>query len=237
MICSMAKAVMFDFSGTLFHCEDTGSWLRAALERAGVEAADAEVEACAGRLRACGGQPGGYADFPVPAHLAELWSRRDLTAADHRAAYTALIRQAGLPWPGLADTLYDRHYAPGAWQAYPDALSALELLSDRGVPAVVVSNIGWDLRTVFAHHGMDHLVAGYVLSFEAGVKKPDPRIFRMACGLLGHDPEDILMVGDDPVADAAAAAAGCAFLPVDHAPVEERPQALLDALAAAGIRP
>jgi FMN phosphatase YigB (HAD superfamily) len=41
--------------------------------------------------------------------------------------------------------------------------------------------------------------------------KPDPGIFLRACGMLGVDPEETLMVGDSP-ADAGAAAAGCAVL-------------------------
>jgi FMN phosphatase YigB (HAD superfamily) len=224
------KAVIFDFSGTLFRCEDTGSWLRGALAEAGIEAADAEVDAYAERLRASGGQPGGHADFRVPEHLAPLWARRDLTAADHRAAYTALIRQAGLPWPELDGILYDRHCLPETWLPYPDTLAALEALAEREVPVAVLSNIAWDLRPVFEHHGVDHLVAGYVLSYEAGVQKPDPRIFRLACDLLGHDPYDVLMVGDNVVADGAATEIGCTFSAVDHLPVADRPRALLEAV-------
>src|SRR5579884_866639 len=73
----MAKAVLFDFSGTLFHCESAESWLRAALDRAGITASDAEVEVWAERLHASGGQAGAYSEFAVPAHLTDLWARRD----------------------------------------------------------------------------------------------------------------------------------------------------------------
>ena len=225
------KAVIFDFSGTLFRCEDTRSWLRGALAEAGIEAPDTEVDTYAERLAASGGQPGGHADFPVPGHLASLWARRDLTADDHRAAYTALIRLAGLPWPGLDDILYDRHRLPEAWLRYPDTLAVLELLAERGIPVAVLSNIGWDLRPVFGHHGMDHLVASYVLSFEAGLQKPDPRIFRLACDLLGEDPRDVLMVGDNLAADGAATGIGCSFRAVGHLPVSQRPRALLDTVS------
>ena len=192
---------------------------------------DAEVTAYSGRLRASGGQPGGYADFPVPTHLAELWDRRDLAEADHRAAYIALIKQVGLPWSGMSDALYDRHYAPEAWHPYPDTVPVLESLRSRSVPVVVLSNIAWDLRTVFQHYNLDHLVTDYVLSYQVGAKKPDPRIFRIACDRLGHAPADVLMVGDDLKADAGATAIGCAFHAVDHVPVDERPRALLDAVA------
>jgi HAD superfamily hydrolase (TIGR01493 family) len=228
------KAVIFDFSGTLFRCEDPRSWLRGALAEAGIETPDAEISSCAERLAASGGQPGGYADFRVPEQLAGLWARRDLTADNHRAAYTALIRLAGLPWPGLDDILYDRHRLPEAWLRYPDTLAVLELLAERGIPVAVLSNIGWDVRPVFVYHGVDHLVASYVLSFEAGMQKPDPRIFRLTCDLLGEDPCDVLMVGDNQRADGAATEIGCSFRAVGHLSVSERPSALLDAVGIQG---
>jgi HAD superfamily hydrolase (TIGR01493 family) len=224
------KAVIFDFSGTLFHCADAASWLRGALAEAGIEASDADIATYAERLRASGGQPGAYAEFAVPEHLAALWTRRDLDAAAHRAVYTALIGQAELPWPGLDRVLYDRHRLPQQWLRYPDTRAVLDLLAGRGVPVVVLSNIGWDLRPVFKYHELDQLVTGYVLSFEAGVQKPDPHIFRMACDLLGHDPRDVLMVGDSRIADGAATRIGCAFRGVHELPVSDRPRALLDAV-------
>jgi putative hydrolase of the HAD superfamily len=222
--------VIFDFSGTLFHCEDTGSWLRAALLAAGIEASDAEIADATARLEATGGQPGAGYSVQVPPHVTELWARRDLTPENHRAAYMALIEQAGLPWPGLAGVLYERHAAPDAWHPYPDTAAALRALADRAIPIAVLSNIGWDPRPVFRYHGVDHLVAGYVLSYLEGVVKPDPRIFQKACDLLGHAAADVLMIGDDAVADAGATAIGCAFHAVDHLPPAERPSGLLNAI-------
>lgn len=227
----MPNAVLFDFSGTLFHCESAESWLRASLASVGIAATDAEVATYAARLHASGGQPGGHSEFAVPAHLADLWARRDLSMKDHRAAYCALIADAGLPWPGLADVLYERHYAPAAWDVYPDTVAVLQALRARGVPVAVVSNIGWDLRTVFKHFDVDHLIDAYVLSYEVGVKKPDPGIFALACELVGHAPADVLMVGDHLDADGGAAAIGCSFRLVSHAPVDSRPRALLDAVS------
>ncbi|WP_404830768.1 HAD family hydrolase [Streptomyces albidocamelliae] len=77
------------------------------------------------------------------------------------------------------------------------------------IPVAVGSNIGWDMRRVFRDHGVDDLVDAFFLSFECGVKKPDPRIFQMACDKLGVAPGDALMVGDEPLADAGAAMLGC----------------------------
>jgi putative hydrolase of the HAD superfamily len=113
----------------------------------------------------------------------------------------------------------------------------LRILHERGIAVAVVSNIGWDLRPVFRAHGLDAYVDAYVLSYEHGIQKPDPRLFTVACEALGTDPGDALMVGDDRHADGGAAALGCAVHFVDHLPVEKRPDALrpvLDLVAAPG---
>ena len=75
----------------------------------------------------------------------------------------------------------------------------------------MVSNIGFDIRPLFAAWGLADLVDAFVLSYEVGRCKPDPAIFLRACGMLGVDPERALMVGDTP-ADAGAVRAGCAAL-------------------------
>lgn len=220
------KGVLFDFSGTLFRSEPVAAWLRAALDALGTAMGQAEFEQCVRRLTAAGALPGGPQPERVPSELAAAWAGRDSSAELHREAYTGLARRAGLPDPALGDALYERHMSPGAWQPYPDAAEVLRGLRRSGVAVGVVSNIGWDLRPVFRAHGLDELVDAYVLSYEHGVHKPDPRLFRTACTLLGHDPAEVVMVGDDRRADGGAAALGCDVRFVDPLPVAERPDGL-----------
>lgn len=220
------KGVMFDFSGTLFRVEPTEDWLRAVAVDAGLDLPEAELTACAALLEEAGALPGGASPRRLPARLEPLWRERDLSPEQHRAAYTALAREVPLPSAELADALYERHRTPAAWRPYPDTAATLGALRARGVPVAVVSNIGWDLRPVFRAHGVDQLVDAYVLSFEHGVQKPDPRLFGAACEALGAAPADVLMVGDDAVADTGAAALGCRVLLVEHLPVERRPTGL-----------
>lgn len=40
-----------------------------------------------------------------------------------------------------------------------------------------------------------------ILSYEVGVAKPDPRIYALACEMIGAAPSEILFVGDTPSAD------------------------------------
>ncbi len=42
---------------------------------------------------------------------------------------------------------------------------------------LLASDTGWDVRPVFAAHGLDELVDAFELSYEHGVCKPDARIF------------------------------------------------------------
>ncbi|MEV0601826.1 HAD-IA family hydrolase [Streptomyces sp. NPDC050315] len=224
------KGVLFDFSGTLLRIEPVATWLRAALDATGTTMTDAEFDHAVRELDRAGALPGGSSPERLPAGLEELWRIRDRTAAHHRELYTALARQVPLPSEELYEALYVRHKSPAAWAPYPDAAEVLGALRDRGVATGVVSNIGWDLRPVLRAHGLDPLISTYVLSFEHGIQKPDPRIFELACRELGLPPQDVLMVGDDRRADGGAQALGCGYLPVDHLPATARPNGLAPVL-------
>ncbi|MFI0239099.1 HAD family hydrolase [Streptomyces sp. NPDC016845] len=229
------KAVLFDFSGTLFRIESAASWLRGGLDELGLTLPEAEFTRAARRLHDVGAVPGGTAAYvAVPEHLTELMAVRDVDATRHRAAYTGLAREVPLPDERLYDVLYERHMRPAAWRPYPDAPDVLAALRERGIRVGVVSNIGWDPRPIFVEHGLDAYVDAYVLSYRHGVTKPDPRLFEAACEALGVAPRSTLMVGDDRHADAGAAALGCAVHFVDHLPVDERPDGLRPVLGLVG---
>src|SRR3954451_13687752 len=67
-------AVLFDFSGTLFRIESTDSWLRAALDEAGLALAEAELTRAALELERVGALPGGVAPrAPMPDEVAAVW--------------------------------------------------------------------------------------------------------------------------------------------------------------------
>ncbi|MFD8787482.1 HAD family hydrolase [Kitasatospora sp. NPDC059599] len=227
----MTKGVMFDFSGTLFRVVSTAEWLAAFTAAAGPGLSAPEQAELVARLEEFGALPGGVPPRRIPPEVQEAWDTRDLTPELHRSAYTALTRAAAPPAGLDVDALYESHLAPASWRPYPDTAPVLHELRRRGVPVAVVSNIGWDLRPVFRAHGLDELVDSYVLSYEVGAQKPDPAIFETACARLGLAPADVLMVGDDRTCDGGATVLGCAFHPVEHLPVDRRPDALLPVLA------
>jgi putative hydrolase of the HAD superfamily len=101
--------------------------------------------------------------------------------------------------------------------AYPDADPALRGLRDRGVRLVAVSNWDCSLRSVLERCGLGDLLDGVVTSAEAGARKPDPEIFKVALDLAGSEPEQAVHVGDTPEEDVAGArAAGIRPLLIDR---------------------
>ncbi len=204
------EGVLFDFHGTLAQVEEPVAWVVAAAAACGVELPRARATALADRF-VMAGRAGGPLPHRVPPHLADVWADRDLYEHCHRAAYTGLAATVGADVSGLADALYDRLLVPDGWAPYADTAATLRALHEAGVPVAVVSNIGFDIRPLFAAWGLGDLVGAYALSYEVGRCKPDPAIFLRACGMIGVEPERALMVGDS-AADAGAVRAGCATL-------------------------
>ena len=209
------RAVLFDFSGTLARLEEDDTWF------AGMDL-DAPMQSLVmDRMLAPTGNASHHA-----------WDHRDLDPALHRDVYLHVLRETGLP-DEHADSVYRRTIDPAEWEVYPDAVGVLKALSDKGIRTAVVSNIAWDIREVL-HPAGAHADA-YVLSFEVGVAKPDPRIFQAALERLGVQAADTVMVGDSVENDGAASELGCTFVYVDPLPIAERPHGLIDALRAVGV--
>ena len=195
------RAVLFDYSGTLFRLEEDERWFT------GMEAGDREI------------------DGHVQAEL-----MRRLTAPDRslRRHDTRGLRDLGQPRPGAAPpprgvpacaarirsgrpprrvALQPRR-RPGELDALPGHRRCAERPcpgrhQDRGRvqhrvrPAARIRSIG-------ALDGVDE----FVLSFEVGTVKPNPEIFQTALARLGVPAADAVMIGDSDEADGAARDAG-----------------------------
>ena len=110
------------------------------------------------------------------------WADRDLYAARHRAAYTGLAGDRATPaWRASPTPSTSGCCAPEGWAAVRGhRRRPCAALRDAGVQVAVVSNIGFDIRPLFAAWGLADLVDAFALSYEVGRCKPDPAIFRAA---------------------------------------------------------
>ena len=93
------------------------------------------------------------------------------------------------------------------FRPFPDALPALARLAQDGHAVVIVSNWDCSLADWLGPPGLLDHVAGVVTSAEAGVAKPDRRIFELGLELAGALPEEAVHVGDSVENDVAGARA------------------------------
>ena len=73
---------------------------------------------------------------------------------------------------------------------------------ESGLKLGIVANI-WSggMNPVLKKLGIEDFFDTRVASMDVGFAKPDPRIFRLALGNLQLDPEQVVMVGDNPKSD------------------------------------
>ena len=229
------RAVLFDYSGTLFRLEEDDSWFE------GMQVDEREVDGhvqaeLMRRLTAPDRDPACGSTMPrrSGSEAYEAWVNRDLEPHLHREAYLHVLRESGLP-DDHAEALYERVIDPASWTAYPDTADVLKGLHRQGIKTAVVSNIAFDVRPAFEAIGAADDVDEFVLSFEVGAVKPSAAIFETALTRLGVAAEYTVMVGDSEEADGGARALGCGFLLVDPLPTTERPDGLRSALTGYGV--
>jgi HAD superfamily hydrolase (TIGR01509 family) len=197
---SQFDAVLFDAGDTLIRLSGSGeTLLHRAAATLGAEPLDPEEVAHVWRR---------VLDRSSTAE--ELAKGRDLSNARHREVWTALYNAAGCERlvSGLIEELYALTVSAESWEAFPDTLPILEALRDRGLRVGIVSDTGFDLRPAMDLLGISPFVDTVVMSYEYGVCKPAPKVFLTACDQLNVRPERTLMVGDNPLTDSGAVAAG-----------------------------
>ncbi|MFB0520171.1 MAG: HAD family hydrolase [Desulfatiglandales bacterium] len=94
------------------------------------------------------------------------------------------------------------------FQLFPDSLPVLEEMKKSGYPIAVVS----DAQKVFCLEegkilGLAPFFSRVIMSSHLGFRKPDSRIFMIACTLLDTAPTKTAYVGNDPETDVKGAQA------------------------------
>ncbi len=176
------RAILFDAGGTLLHVD--GERFCAAADLAWNEALfeAAENVAIAAVQRFVRSHPGSTDAERLPLFLATI------------------LEGLGMPSrarPEAARAIGAEHRRSNLWsRAYPDASNTLSALRSRGYRLGVVSNADGRVRGLLDRAGLSPFFQLVVDSAEAGVEKPDPRIFLAATGRLGLPPGECAYVGD-----------------------------------------
>ena len=96
------------------------------------------------------------------------------------------------------------HFARSAsWRVFDDVKPLLQGLEARQIPVVIASN--FDRRVHQLCDAIPELkkIQQRVISSEVGYRKPASEFYAAVEAICGAPPEQILMVGDDPVGDVA----------------------------------
>jgi HAD superfamily hydrolase (TIGR01509 family) len=95
----------------------------------------------------------------------------------------------------------------GHWRPVEGALGLLAAVHGRVATGVVTNNVASEQRQKIAACGFGPLLDAAIISEDAGVAKPDPRIFRTALDALGRRADESVMIGDGWDTDIAGARA------------------------------
>ena len=205
-----AQAILFDLGNTLLHYSLHGHWREFLFER--LEAVYESV--CDGAVSrpvsaqvfatvasdVIGGDKSHQLrnrgrSWPFAARLHEAMAELDLTCDGDRVAQ-----------------VIEAFYAPihACTSLYPDTLSVLERLRERGVRLAIISDTPWDvpgsccLRDM-QKWGIDGYFQTTVFSGDRPWRKPNPEVLRTAAQELGVPLGSCLVVGDTLAAEIAAA--------------------------------
>jgi HAD superfamily hydrolase (TIGR01509 family) len=190
------RGVLFDFGNTLFAHVPLGVTIGQCARRLGVQISDGNAAALANRIDSAARTPD------------ELAHPRDLDPMVWKQRWQILYGIADECADGLGDAVNASMHDPLEWIPYAQSAATLRSLRAHGVAVGIVSNTGWDVRTVFPAHAMSDAVTCFTLSYEVGFVKPDHQIFDAACESLRLSPGNVVMVGDNPRSDGGAVTAG-----------------------------
>ncbi|MGW4130907.1 HAD family hydrolase [Amycolatopsis japonica] len=186
----MIRGIVFDFNGTLARLTSWGMphqevFARHGLARAGLRWGDRNDAA-----------PADGTLHREHSHSREAYHRWELDRLSARA------RRCGVPEDRI-DALVadlDRETKTFTMELYDDVVEVLDELRHEFTIAVC-SNWYWNLDETIAQLGLGGMFETIVPSARAGMRKPDPRIFRHTLRLCGLRPDEALYVGDMWVPD------------------------------------
>jgi putative hydrolase of the HAD superfamily len=197
----MLKAIFFDLDDTLL---DAQTPYREAI-----------VATCAEAGRRCAGLDPERLSAMYIEVSREMWRSFDLDLMRESAAeirervWAEALRQVGVEDAALVREL-SHHYGAArkaSHRLFPDVLSTLERLHRRYHLGIITNGMTEIQRDKIQRLGLTPYFDTILISQEAGMKKPDPRLFRFALDRVPCQPHEAVMVGDSPDRDIAGARA------------------------------
>jgi putative hydrolase of the HAD superfamily len=108
-------------------------------------------------------------------------------------------------WEGTHEEIMAAFVDPANFVLFPEVHEVLGKLSALGYRLAILSNWSWHLDKLCTVLDLARYFEQVVISARVGYSKPHPGIFRYALDVMGARPEDVVHVGDNPIADVGGA--------------------------------
>jgi putative hydrolase of the HAD superfamily len=180
----MIRAVVFDFYGTLVYAPDGAGTLTVVLEEHGYSLApDLEYR--------------WWNDIDGSEHREHSASREHYTAwQDGRLRATLEACEIDNAHVTPIITRVNERLGAQTMHAYEEAADVMASLRERGIVVAICSNWSWELEEALARAGLAGCADITLSSAWIGARKPHPYVYEHTIEVLGHDPNDVLFIGD-----------------------------------------
>jgi HAD superfamily hydrolase (TIGR01509 family) len=159
--------------------------------------------------------------------LAALYRGYDLTRDERSVGafgsregdMIAIVEAADVdPSPALIERLLamETAFAETGIELWEDSLPVVAELRARGVKTALISNCSHSTRGIVERLRLDEAFDAIVLSFEVGLRKPDPEIYRLGLARLEVAADRAVFVDDQPAYCDGAAAVGLQTFLIDR---------------------
>jgi putative hydrolase of the HAD superfamily len=173
------KAVIFDLYGTLVDCYKVVDYNNTLVEMAAILNVPYREFRRVWDDMAPERNTGAFAT--TNANIAAICNRMNVHVDDHMIKRAANIRREF-----VTQTLSPRN----------DTLNTLAQLKEKGIKIGLISNCSPDTPETWNETPFTPLFDVTIFSTSAGIRKPDPQIYRLALDGLGVEGEDCIYVGD-----------------------------------------
>lgn len=131
------------------------------------------------------------------------------------AYWRVFLRHLKLPQFHAAVMQREAHWVRHA-RLFPDVPEVFGQIHDAGYRVGLISNGPPSIALGLSQMGVLYFFDSVIVSSEVGVRKPDPRIFRLALGIAGAEPRRAWFVDDQAAHVRAAAQLGMQALLIDR---------------------
>ncbi len=185
------EVVFLDAAGTLFEVRGSvGEIYSSVAQRYGVDSSPREIERT-------------FTAIFRRRSLESVWpgSEEDRLAREKRWWFELVQEVFADMMPAVTlemffEEVFEIFRTERSWRLYPDTLPSLEKLRAAGYRLGIISNFDSRLRDLLVALGIGSVFEHVAISWEVGVAKPDPKIYRSALDAMNISATEAVHIGD-----------------------------------------